>query len=133
MSKYPRVIVFRYDKYAATVDSFFKNKSMDCEVVIVNKRTELDKLYDVNYPVLVTYGPDPNEYTADVTAVIAPRMNKRWIHKRVLTDLKEFSQAVNTCYIDVDLGYASDPEYSKSSQANDKIEGRKESSYNQLN
>jgi hypothetical protein len=34
-------------------------------------------------------------------------------------------------YRDVDVGMADEPEYSKSTQANDKIEGRKESSYNE--
>jgi hypothetical protein len=34
-------------------------------------------------------------------------------------------------YRDVDVGVADEPEYSKSTQANDKIEGRKESSYNE--
>jgi hypothetical protein len=34
-------------------------------------------------------------------------------------------------YIDVDLGIPEDPEFSKSTQANDKIEGRKDLSYNE--
>jgi hypothetical protein len=34
-------------------------------------------------------------------------------------------------YIDVDLGIPDDPEFSKSTQANDKIEGRKDLSYNE--
>jgi hypothetical protein len=34
-------------------------------------------------------------------------------------------------YIDVDLGVPDDPEFSKSTQANDKIEGRKDLSYNE--
>ena len=34
-------------------------------------------------------------------------------------------------YIDVDLGYPNEPEYSKATTANDKIEGKQESSYNE--
>jgi hypothetical protein len=34
-------------------------------------------------------------------------------------------------YRDVDIGMPEDPEFSKSSQANDKIEGRKDTSYNE--
>ena len=98
MSKYPRVILFRYDKYSS-IDAMFKGDK-DCEVVIVNNKEPLQNMYDVNFNILVTYGPSETEYADDVASVLAARMHKRWIHKKVLTDLKEFSQAVNICYID---------------------------------
>ena len=101
MSKYPRVILFRYDKYKS-IDTFFhENKSsLNCEVQIINSPQQLDNLYDPNYPILVTYGPDDQEYAKDVQSMIAPRMYSRYIHKFEIKEKDEFSNSVNYCYID---------------------------------
>ena len=56
---------------------------------------------------------------------------ERKTHVQYITSMEYSRRVKSGMYIDVDLGAASDPEYSKSSQANDKIEGRKDSSYNE--
>ena len=56
---------------------------------------------------------------------------ERKTHVQYITKM-EYNKRIKTgMYIDVDLGAPDDPEYSKASQANDKIEGRKDQSYNE--
>jgi chaperonin GroES len=56
---------------------------------------------------------------------------ERKTHVQYVTKMEYMRRVKSGMYRDVDVGTASEPEYSKSTQANDKIEGRKESSYNE--
>jgi glycosyltransferase involved in cell wall biosynthesis len=101
MSKYPRVLFFRYDKYS-DVDAYFKPApaELDCEVEIVSNAKALHALFDANYPILVTYGPNEPEYHEDVKSAVRGRFHKRWVHYKTLPEPKEFSRAVSYCFID---------------------------------
>ena len=56
---------------------------------------------------------------------------ERKTHVQYVTEM-EFKRRVKTgMYIDINLGAPGDPEFSKASIANDKIEGRKDTSYNE--
>ena len=56
---------------------------------------------------------------------------ERKTHVQYITKMEYERRVRAGMYIDVDLGYADDPEFSKASIANDKIEGRKSTSYNE--
>lgn len=56
---------------------------------------------------------------------------ERKTHVQYLTKFEYQRRVKSGMYIDVDLGTPDDPEFSKSTQANDKIEGRKDLSYNE--
>ena len=56
---------------------------------------------------------------------------ERKTHVQYITKMEYSKRVKSGMYIDVDLGAPDDPEYSKASQANDKIEGRKDLSYNE--
>ena len=56
---------------------------------------------------------------------------ERKTHVQYITKMEYYRRVKAGMYIDVDLGAVGDPEFSKSSIANDKIEGRKETSYNE--
>ena len=56
---------------------------------------------------------------------------ERKTHVQYITKMEYQRRVRSGMYIDVDLGYAGEIDWSKSSIANDKIEGRKESSYNE--
>lgn len=56
---------------------------------------------------------------------------ERKTHVQYITKMEYQKRVKAGMYIDADLGYAGDPEFSRSSIANDKIEGRKETSYNE--
>ena len=56
---------------------------------------------------------------------------ERKTHVQYITKFEYTRRVKSGMYIDVDLGIPDDPEYSKSTQANDKIEGRKDLSYNE--
>jgi hypothetical protein len=56
---------------------------------------------------------------------------ERKTHVQYITKFEYSRRVKSGMYIDVDLGMPEDPEFSKSSQANDKIEGRKDLSYNE--
>ena len=105
MQKYPVVLFFRYDKYN-DVDIFLSaNQSkIDCDLRIINNRESLINLFDSNFNVLVTYGPDEKEYHKDVFSVIAPRMARRWIHYKEISNPEEFSRGLNYCYIHSTIG-----------------------------
>ena len=56
---------------------------------------------------------------------------ERKTHVQYITKMEYQRRVKSGMYMDVDLGEPGDPEFSKASQANDKIEGRKETSYNE--
>jgi hypothetical protein len=56
---------------------------------------------------------------------------ERKTHVQYVTKFEYQRRVKSGMYRDVDLGAPDDPEYSKASQANDKIEGRKDLSYNE--
>ena len=101
MSKYPSVLFFRYDQYNF-IDIFLCNSrdKLDCDITIIDKKDGLNNLFDPNYIILVTFGPDEKQYHKDVFEMIAPRMASRWIHFTEITDPAEFSRGVNYCFID---------------------------------
>jgi hypothetical protein len=56
---------------------------------------------------------------------------ERKTHVQYITKFEYQRRVKSGMYIDADLGVPDDPEFSKSTQANDKIEGRKDLSYNE--
>lgn len=56
---------------------------------------------------------------------------ERKTHVQYVTKMEYQKRVKAGMYIDVDLGYPDDPEFSKSTIANDKIEGRSATSYNE--
>jgi len=97
--KYPRVIVFRYEKYNQ-IDKLFEDNrdAMDCEIVLTSDPDKISLLFDVNYPILVTYGDSAEEYFTDVFRTITSEMAKRWIHYKEI-DIQRFVKSVNFCYV----------------------------------
>ena len=98
---YPSIIFFRYDTYIS-VDSFFDihKEKLLCEVSIYNNNSCLNKLFNVNYPILVTFGSSFEEYKNDVYAILPERMNFRWIHFTTIDSIEQFNHSVNQCYMD---------------------------------
>jgi len=100
--KYPYILFFRYDKYSY-IDAFLdsnKDKLL-CSVFIVNKKEELNKMYDSSYHLLITFGEDETIYHKDVNDIIVDRMRKRWLHFKHLdeSNLNTFNNGVNYCYL----------------------------------
>ena len=56
---------------------------------------------------------------------------ERKTHVQYITKMEYQKRVKAGMYIDVDLGYPDDPEFSKATIANDKIEGRKSTNYNE--
>jgi glycosyltransferase involved in cell wall biosynthesis len=97
--KYPFVLFFRLDKYSE-IDAQMKDSDLlNCSVNIINNSTELNKLFDSNYQILVTYGPNETEYHNLVCPFIANRMSNRWIHFKEIESIDSFNRAVNYCFI----------------------------------
>ena len=97
---YPTVIFFRYDTYS-TIDSIFtdnKDKLL-CDVQIFNNKSCLNKLFNPNNQILVTYGKDFSEYMNDVCSIIPNRIKHRWIHLKDI-NIDEFNNSINFCYMD---------------------------------
>ena len=57
--------------------------------------------------------------------------SERKTHVQYITEMEYRKRVKSGMYRDVDIGMPEDPDFSKSSQANDKIEGRKDTSYNE--
>ena len=100
--KYPYILFFRHDKYAH-IDKFINanKEKLICSIFIVDKKEELNKLYDSNYHLLVTFGDEESEYHKDVNDIIVDRMRGRWLHYKTLDDnnIDQFNNGVNFCYL----------------------------------
>jgi glycosyltransferase involved in cell wall biosynthesis len=98
--KYPYIIFYRFEKFAS-VDNFFiaNNEKLDCSLFFTSDKEDLNKLFDSNYQILITYGDNESEYIPNVTSIIANRMRNRWIHFKDISNIGEFNRAVNYCFI----------------------------------
>jgi len=99
--KYPQILFFRFEKYASSIDQYLSDikDQLNCTIEIIGDNTSLYKLFNPNYPVLVTYGPSENEYITEVTSIIPSRMCSKWIHYTELPDINKFNSSMNYCFI----------------------------------
>jgi glycosyltransferase involved in cell wall biosynthesis len=83
------------------MDAFFElnKESLLCSVNITSDKLQLNKLYDSNNHLLITFGDDPTEYHKDVYDIICDRMVHRWIHFSAIDNVDNFNSAVNYCYM----------------------------------
>ena len=98
--KYPYVIFYRYEKYS-NVDDFFiaNNEKLNCTIFFTSKKDDLNKLFNPNYQILITYGDNESEYIENTLSIIADRMRNRWIHLTELSTIEKFNNMVNYCFI----------------------------------
>lgn len=98
--KYPFVIFYRLDRFS-DIDNLFinHNEQLNCTLYFTNNNNDLNKLYDSNFQILVTYGDKEEYYIDNVNSIIAERMRNRWIHFNEIKSINEFNNAVNYCFI----------------------------------
>lgn len=102
--KYPFILFYRSDNYS-TIDTFFYSncEKLDCTVFIINDFNDLNKLFNSNYHLLITYGNSFDEYKGNVLDVISENMLVR--HKHIncdqTFDVNKFNHEVNTLYINI--------------------------------
>ena len=98
MNKYPFVYFLR-DNNFSEIDSFFEEnkEKLQCTVEIIspNEIYKLNNMFNPNYHILITYGPEEEPYIIPVCSIIVDRMRERWIHKKTITDINEFNINVN--------------------------------------
>ena len=107
MNKYPIIIFFRLERYAF-IDAYIteNHERYNCSFNITSDVTDLNKLYNPNYHLLVTFGEDDKEYHKVIMSNIVTRMCGCWIHKTQsgMENIAEFNQNVNYCYINNIIG-----------------------------
>jgi glycosyltransferase involved in cell wall biosynthesis len=98
--KYPYVIFYRLEKYSE-IDKLLieNNEKLNCSIFFTSDRNDLNKLFDFNYQILITYGDNEMEYIPNVMSIISERMRKRWIHFNEILNIDYFNMAVNYCFI----------------------------------
>jgi len=98
--KYPITLLFRYDKYSA-IDKFFEEnkEKLMFSITITSDHFDLNKLFDSNNHLLITYGPNNNEYLHHFDSILPPRMKKRWIHFIEIPTVELINNVLNKCYI----------------------------------
>ena len=98
--KYPFILFYRFGKYSE-IDSFIKDnkESFNCTIHVIDNSIELNKLYNPNYQILITYGGEEIEYHPHVCPYISNRMGSRWIHFSEIASVDTFNQGVNYCFI----------------------------------
>jgi FkbM family methyltransferase len=99
MSKYPAVILFRHKTYSHIDNYIHENKeNLMCTVHITDKIEDLNKLFNPNYHLLVTYGESYEEYHNCIAKKIPQRFYSRWFHKNDISNINDFNSSVNYCF-----------------------------------
>ena len=98
--KYPNIIFFRFNKYS-DIDSYLLNKSYNCTFNITDNVEDLNRLFNPNYHLLITFGDTEKEYHNIILPNIVNRFANRWIHKsrEHILNIEEFNSTINYCYI----------------------------------
>lgn len=99
--KYPVIFLFRYDKYKEVDAYFAENKALlNFTVDILSTPERLNELFDSSKRhLLITYGPNEQEYHKDVFSILPGRIFSRWVHYVNLPDMNQFSYSINYCFI----------------------------------
>jgi hypothetical protein len=97
MNKYPFVLFYSHD---LEIIAFLKKNSdkLNCTLFFTDNISKLNKLFNTNYQIFITYGSNDSEYSS-VHSVIANRMRDRWIHFKEIESIERFNNAVNYCFI----------------------------------
>lgn len=107
MSKYPIILFFRLEQYDY-IDAYIAENQdkYNCSFNITSDVADLNKLYNPNYHLLVTFGENEKEYHPVIMPNIVNRLCSRWLHKTQegLEDIAEFNRNVNYCYISNIIG-----------------------------
>ena len=76
--KYPYIIFYRLKKHS-NIDNFFieNNEKLNCSLFFTIDKEDLNKMFDSNYQILITYGDNEAEYIPNVNSIIADRMHNR--------------------------------------------------------
>ena len=98
--KYPNIIFFRFDKYSY-IDKFLDNDKYQCTFNITSNIEDLNKLFNPNYHLLITFGDTENEYHYIILPNVVDRFADRWIHKdrESVLNIDEFNSTINYCFI----------------------------------
>jgi glycosyltransferase involved in cell wall biosynthesis len=100
--KYPFVIFYRLDKYS-NIDEYFINNTekLNCTLFFTDKKEDLNKMFNANYQILITYGDSESEYISNCVSIITDRMRNRWIHisSKEIPSIDKFNYMVNYCFI----------------------------------
>ena len=98
--KYPYIIFYRLKKHS-NIDNFFieNNEKLNCSLFFTSDKEDLNKMFDSNYQILITYGDNEAEYIPNVNSIIADRIHNRWIHFTEIPNIEEFNRSVNYCFI----------------------------------
>ena len=97
--KYPNIIFLRDEMYNH-IDAYL-NENKDnilATLNITSDVSEVNKLYDPNYQLLITFG-DLNNYIGKLGFVMCDRLRLRWLHFNEIIDLPAFNRGVNYCFI----------------------------------
>lgn len=99
--RYPIVLFFRYNKYAAIDEYLNTNKdSIMATINIIDNKKELNKLFSSNYHLLITFGSDGDkEYCNDVNSIVPDRIRHRWIHYNELPELNTLNHSLSYCLV----------------------------------
>jgi len=101
MNKYPYIVFLRWDKFSDVDEWFLTNKPhLNFSYIITSTVTDVRKLFNPSYQLLITYGPDGGEYIGPVSEHLPGRMNSRWIHYAKMPDVDVFNSNINYCFID---------------------------------
>ena len=67
--KYPYILLFRYKKYSSQIDNFIleNQDKFNCSFFITHKKSDLNKFFDPNYNLLVTFGDKENDIAKGTT------------------------------------------------------------------
>jgi glycosyltransferase involved in cell wall biosynthesis len=100
--KYPIVLLFRHDKYSNFDNFLDKNKeNMNFSITITNDPYDLNKMFDSNNHLLITFGSNDKEYSEIIDSILPQRMRKRWIHFNDIPDMNVLNQVLNACYMNI--------------------------------
>jgi glycosyltransferase involved in cell wall biosynthesis len=97
--KYPYTIFFRNEEYSY-IDNFLinNNEDLDCSIFITSDINDINKLFDTNYQVLITFGKNMDEYY-NIISDIPKRIKYRYIHLSEIETIHELNVVVNNCFI----------------------------------
>ena len=98
---YPYVIFFRHENicYIDEVINNFNN-NINGTIFITNNSNELNKLFNPNYQILLTFG-NKNDYETIITSILPIRIQQKWIHlnENELNNINVFNNTINTLFI----------------------------------